>query len=64
MSDLENRISKLEQQTGADDPEQETWVVVEGEPVPDGVADTDTVIRVPDENAKQLTERVIAGERT
>ena len=61
---LENRVEKLEKHTGTGEPEHKTWVVVEGEPMPDGVAATDTVIRVTNENAKQLTERLIAGEGT
>lgn len=62
MSGLEGRISRLEKNTGASKPEHKTWVVVERELVPDGIADTDTVIRVRNENAKQLTERIIASE--
>lgn len=63
MNNLENRIEKLEKQTGASEPEHKTWVVVEGEPMPDGIADTDTIIRVRNKKGKQLTERIIAGER-
>lgn len=99
MSDLENRIEKLEKQTGAGGKQQVKLVVVTGESNYDGM-DSKTraeaikshkeaanakveaaiaeyiathpecsekdidVITVTNENAKELTERVIAGERT
>jgi len=64
VSNLEKRIEKLEQHTETGEPEHKTWVVFVGESLPDGVAGTDTVIRVLDERTKQLTLRVLAGERT
>ncbi|MBA7666986.1 hypothetical protein ES703_75071 [subsurface metagenome] len=64
MSDIEKRINDLEKHTAAGKPDHKTWVVVEGEPLPDGADDGDSVIRVKDEKAKRLTERVLAGERS
>lgn len=64
MSDIEKRINDLEKHTGAGKPDHKTWVVIEGEPLPDGVAEGDSVIRVKDAEAKELTERVLAGEGT
>jgi hypothetical protein len=64
VSDIESRVKKLEQQTGADKPESKTWVVVKGEPRPDGIADGDTVIRVLNAETKENVLRVMAGERT
>jgi hypothetical protein len=61
---IKDRIEKLEQHTGADKPECKTWVVVEGEPVPDGIADGDAVIKVTSERARDLVLRVMAGEGT
>ena len=62
MSNLESRVERLEQHTGIGKPEHKTWAVIKGEPVPDGVVDTDTVIWVNSEKAKQLTEEIIAGK--
>ena len=82
MSDLENRIEKLEKQTGDNKAELVTLVVVyddSGKPSeaelekakakyrkehPDWQEQDFNVIWVIDAETKELTERVIAGERT
>lgn len=81
MSDLENRIEKLEKHTGAGKQQSIIWVVYEGMPEPteaqrqaaieaykakhpDWQTKDIIVIEVVSENAKQLTERIIAGEGT
>lgn len=81
MSDLENRIEKLEQRTGASSKSPVTLVVVydgqnpteaEKEAAieaykaknPDWEGKDINVIYVTSEKAKELTERVIAGEGT
>ena len=81
MSDLENRIEKLEKQAGASSKSPVTLVVVydgqnpteaEKEAAieaykaknPDWEGKDFNVIYVTSEKAKELTERVIAGEGT
>lgn len=61
---IRDRIEKLEQHTEASKPECKTWVVVEGEPMPDGIADGDTVIKVVSKEAKRLTEEILSGKGT
>ena len=61
---IEKRIVKLEKHTGAGKPERKTWVLVDGEPEPAGIAETDFVIRVVSGEARELTLRLLAGERT
>jgi hypothetical protein len=63
MESIERRIEKLEKAPEVK-PKRKTWVLLPGQPIPDGVGDTDIIIRVGNENAKQLVERVIAGEGT
>jgi hypothetical protein len=65
MSDLKDRIERLERMAGtADKLEPKIWVVVEGEPLPEGIGPQDTILRVVTDKAKALTERIIAGEGT
>ena len=55
---IEKRIVKLEEHTGAGKLERKTWVLVDGEPEAAGIAETDTVIYVVDEETKELMGRV------
>ena len=64
MNNFENRIEKLEKYVGKEDQGITYVVVVAGEPVPEDISERDTVIRVPDEQARQNILRLIAGERT
>lgn len=59
---LEKRVKNLEQKTGAGKPESKTWVIVDGEPEPVGIAEKDLVIRVVDQHTKDLIAQV--EERT
>ena len=79
MNNLENRIDKLEKQTGDSKPDRKTMVLI-GPPdektladaiaesirlgiTPDMIGDPN-VIWVKNAEAKELTERIIAGEGT
>ncbi len=61
---IEKRIEKLERHSGAGKPESKTWVLVDGEPEPAGIAEIDTVIRVVSREARELTLQILAGEGT
>lgn len=58
------KIEKLEKHSGAGKPERKTWVLVDREPEPAGIAEIDTVIRVGSREARELTLRILAGEGT
>ena len=67
MSDLENRIKKLEKRVDAlenKELKRKTWVLVKGEPVPEGIGENDQVIEVENERTKELTEQILRGEGT
>ena len=59
---IANRIQKLEKTTGAAKMERKTWVIVNGQPAPSGIKEHDLVIRVMDQETKDLINRV--RERT
>ena len=59
---IANRIQKLEKTTGVGEPERKTWVIVNGQPDPPGIKEHDLVIRVMDQETKDLVNRV--RERT
>jgi len=61
--DIKSRLTRLENVTP---PEREckTWIIVSGEPEPEGIEPDDRVIIVLDEETRQLTLRLMAGERT
>ena len=61
---IERRLEKLEKQTGANKPESKTWVLVKGDPEPEGIEETDLIIRVSSEKVKELTLRIMEGENT
>ncbi|OGO04599.1 MAG: hypothetical protein A2Y60_01835 [Chloroflexi bacterium RBG_13_54_9] len=61
MSDIRTRLSRLENITP--ERERKTWVIVQGEPEPDA-GPNDRVIIALDEETRQLTLRLIAGEGT
>ncbi len=59
-----NNVSRLERLEGhrrAGKPPK-TWVLVNGEPEPEGVAEGDTVVWVASEEARTLTLRLVDGE--
>jgi len=58
-----NRIQKLEKTTRIGKPERKTWVIVEGEPDPLDIKEHDLVIRVSDEEVKQVVLKLLSGER-
>jgi hypothetical protein len=60
-----NNVSRLKRLEGyrAGKPPR-TWVLVNGEPEPEGVAEGDTVVWVASESARTLTQRLVDGEGT
>lgn len=61
--DIKTRLNKLE---SAKPPERQskTWIIVSGEPEPEGIGPEDTLIICPDEETRKLTQRITAGEGT
>ena len=61
--DIKSRLTRLENVTPPEH-ERKTWVLVKGEPEPKDATPNDLVIIVHDEETRQLTLRLIAGEGT
>jgi hypothetical protein len=58
--DIKARLSKLESVKPGR--ECKTWVILQGEAEPEGIEPDDRLIICPDEQTKELTLRLIAGE--
>jgi hypothetical protein len=63
MSNIKSRLDKLED-ANLPDRERKTWVIVKGETDPQGIDPDDVVIRVLDEQTRELVQRILAGEGT
>jgi hypothetical protein len=61
--DIKSRLNRLENVTPPER-ERKAWVIVKGEPEPENAALDDLVIIVCNEETRQLTLRIIAGEGT
>ena len=61
--DIASRLNRLESAKPAER-ECKTWIIVSGEPEPEGIEPDDRVLIVLDEETRQLTLRLMAGERT
>ena len=60
--DVRSRLNRLER-AKPHECEPKTWIIVRGEPDPEGIEPDDRLLIVPDERTRQLTQRIIAGER-
>ena len=57
--DIKARVERVERLTEETRPEDRIQVILRGQPIPDG-----PTIEVVSEEARQLTERILDGERT
>ena len=61
--EIKTRLARLES-ARPPDREHKTWIIVNGELEPQGIEPDDRLLIVPDEETRQLTQRIIAGEGT
>ena len=57
--DIKSRLERAERLTEEPRPEDMPQVIIRGQPIPEG-----PTIEVVSEEARQLTERILSGERT